>query len=129
MAARERGVVLQFLAQNFTRHSLNSTRYNYKTNIIHWRVEWIFPNVDAQPLKFVDEKCPENKKLSSLLDKYLNPDAVSFEGSKSLGFYKAAGFRGVKILLKGIFIITNQSTFCFHIYLFQYFFLPTIIFI
>lgn len=103
MAARERGIVLQFLTQNFSRNSCNSTRYNYRTNIINWRVEWIFPNVDEKPLKFVDEKCPENKKLCSLLDKYLNPDAMLFEGSKALGFYKAAGFRGVKILMKGTY--------------------------
>ncbi|XP_014355574.1 box C/D snoRNA protein 1 [Papilio machaon] len=100
MAARNRGIALQFLAQNFTRHSVNTTRYHYKTNIISWRVEWIFPNVDTKPLKFVDEKCPEQNKLSRLLDKYLNPNASPFEGSKSLAFYKSAGFSGIKILLK-----------------------------
>ncbi|XP_013166966.1 PREDICTED: box C/D snoRNA protein 1 [Papilio xuthus] len=100
MAARNRGIALQFLAQNFTRHSVNTTRYNYKTNIISWRVEWIFPNVDTKPLKFVDEKCPEQSKLSGLMDKYLNPNAPPFEGSKSLAFYKSAGFSGIKILLK-----------------------------
>ncbi|KPI95323.1 Box C/D snoRNA protein 1 [Papilio xuthus] len=100
MAARNRGIALQFLAQNFTRHSVNTTRYNYKTNIISWRVEWIFPNVDTKPLKFVDEKCPEQSKLSGLMDKYLNANAPPFEGSKSLAFYKSAGFSGIKILLK-----------------------------
>lgn len=101
MAARKRGIVLQFLAQNFTRHSCNTTRYNYKTNIIHWRVEWLFPNVDSNLLKFVDEKCPENQRLSDLMDKYLNPEAMPFEGSKALTFYKSAGFSGVKLLLRG----------------------------
>ncbi|KOB51769.1 Box C/D snoRNA protein 1, partial [Operophtera brumata] len=67
---------------------------------INWRIEWIFPNVDEKPLKFVDEKIPENKKLSTLLDKYLNPDALPFEGSKALGYYRAAGYRGVKVLLR-----------------------------
>lgn len=100
MAARQRGIVLQFLAQNFTRHKNNTTRYNYKSNLINWRVEWIFPNVDKEPLKYVDEKCPEQKKLSHLLDKYINCDAEPFEGSKSLSFYKAAGISGLKILLK-----------------------------
>ncbi|XP_072935390.1 box C/D snoRNA protein 1 [Epargyreus clarus] len=100
MAARKRGTVLQLLAQNFTRHSINTTRYNFKANIIYWRVEWVFPNVETNPLKFVDEKCPEHTKLSRLLDKYLNPDALPFEGSKSLGYYKSAGFNGVKILLR-----------------------------
>lgn len=100
VAARKRGTVLQFLTQHFTRHSLNTTRYITKTNIIYWRIEWIFPNVDSKPLKFVDEKCPEQKKLSDLLDKYLNPDTPPFDGSKDLVFYKSAGFSGVKVLLK-----------------------------
>ncbi|CAB3258961.1 unnamed protein product [Arctia plantaginis] len=100
MAARQRGIVLQFLAQNFTRHKTNTTRYNYKTNVINWRVEWLFPNADSGLLKFVDEKCSEQKRLSELLDKYLNPDAIPFEGSKALTYYKSVGFSGVKILLR-----------------------------
>ncbi|KAG6457746.1 hypothetical protein O3G_MSEX010483 [Manduca sexta] len=100
MAARQRGIVLQFLAQNFTRHKMNTTRYNYKNRIISWRVEWVFPNVEKGPLKFVDEKCPEHTRLSELLDKYLNPDGVSFEGSNTLAYYKSVGFSGIKILLR-----------------------------
>ncbi|XP_050357641.1 box C/D snoRNA protein 1 [Nymphalis io] len=100
MAARKRGTVLQFLAGNFTRHAINTTKYLFKKNVIHWRVEWIFPNVVTKPLKFTDELCPEQKKLSELLDKYLNPDAMPFDGSKDLVFYKSAGFSGVKVLLK-----------------------------
>lgn len=118
MAAQKRGTVIQFLAMNFSRHSTNTTRFNYKTNIINWRIEWILPNVDGKPLKFVDEKCPENKKLSSLLDKFLNPDAMPFDGAQALGFYKAAGYRGVKVLLRGkhsfcqllIFMLPNKNT-------------------
>lgn len=101
MAARQRGIVLQYLAQNFTRHSINTTRYHYKSNTIYWRIEWIFPNVDEKPLKFVDEKCQEHMKLSALLDKYLNPEAEPFESSKALAFYRSAGFSRVKVLLKG----------------------------
>lgn len=104
MAARSRGIVLQYLAQNFTRHATNTTRYNYKTNLIEWRVEWVFPNVDSEPLKFVDAKCSEQMKLSQLLDKYLNPEAMPFEGSKALTYYKSVGFNGVKVLLKGLYL-------------------------
>ncbi|XP_035430430.2 box C/D snoRNA protein 1 [Spodoptera frugiperda] len=100
MAARQRGTALQFLAQNFSRHKVNTTRYNKKMNIINWRVEWVFPNVESEPLKFVDERCGEHKRLSELLDKYLNPDALPFEGSKALSYYKSVGFSGVKILLR-----------------------------
>lgn len=64
-------------------------------------MEWVFPNVETKPLKFVDERCQEHRRLSELLDKYLNPDAVPFEGSKGLTFYKSVGASGVKILLTG----------------------------
>lgn len=101
MAARQRGTVLQFLAQNFARHKINTTRYNYKTNIINWRLEWLFPNADLGLMKFVDEKCSEHKRLSELLDKYINPDAVPFEGPKLLTYYRSVGYSGIKILLKG----------------------------
>ncbi|CAG9120053.1 hypothetical protein JYU34_008011 [Plutella xylostella] len=59
MAARKRGVALQFLAQNFTRHAVNTTRYMYKSNVIHWRVEWLFPNAEPDAVKFVDERWVE----------------------------------------------------------------------
>ncbi|KAJ2946762.1 hypothetical protein O0L34_g12826 [Tuta absoluta] len=100
IAAIKRGTVLTFLAQHFTRHKNNTTRYHFKTNVIYWKIEWIFPNVDSEPLKFIDERCSENKKLSDLLDKYLNPESTPFEGSKALSYYRAAGFSGVKILLR-----------------------------
>ncbi|KAL4713554.1 hypothetical protein ACJJTC_006142 [Scirpophaga incertulas] len=100
MAARHRGIVLQFLAQNFTRHINNSSRYNFKTHIINWRIEWIFPNVDSTPIKFVDTQCSEHKRLSELLDKYLNLESPPFEQSKSLAYYRSVGFSGIKILLK-----------------------------
>ncbi|XP_063374257.1 box C/D snoRNA protein 1 [Cydia amplana] len=100
IAARDRGIALQFLAQNFSRHSVNTTRYNYKTNLISWRVEWIFPNAEPDMVKFVDEKCLETRRLSDLLDKYLDVNAEPFEGSKALTYYKSVGFNGVKVLLR-----------------------------
>ncbi|CAK1548001.1 unnamed protein product [Leptosia nina] len=100
LAARKRGIVLQFLARNFSRNKVNTTKLDFKNNIINWRVEWMFPNVEEKPLKFTDEKCPENVKLSQLLSKYLNTDVEPFEGSKALTFYRSAGFSGVKVLLK-----------------------------
>ncbi|CAG4927801.1 unnamed protein product [Colias eurytheme] len=111
LAARKRGIVLQFLARNFTRNQVNTTKYEFKKHIINWRIEWMFPNVEGIPLKFVDEKCPENTKLSDLLDKYLNPDGVPFEGSKALAFYRSAGLSGVKVLLKAEKVKGSQKKF------------------
>lgn len=64
-------------------------------------MEWIFPNADPGPVKFSDVKCSENSRLSELLDKYINLNAEPFEGSKALTYYKAAGYSGIKILLRG----------------------------
>lgn len=100
MAARKRGTVLQFLAQNFSRNSINTTKYIFKTGTIYWRIEWLFPNAVPDLVKFSDDKCCENSKLSELMDKYVNLDAV-FDGSTALSYYKAAGLRGVTVLLKG----------------------------
>lgn len=61
----------------------------------------MLPNADTGPLKFSDDKCAEGSRLSKLIDKYINPAADPFEGSKALTFYKAAGLRGVKALLRG----------------------------
>lgn len=61
----------------------------------------MFPNVESNPLKFIDEKCSEQKRLSELLDKYLSPVAIPFEGSKALEYYKSVGFSGIRILLRG----------------------------
>ncbi|VVC87012.1 box C/D snoRNA protein 1 [Leptidea sinapis] len=111
LAARRRGIVLLFLSHNFSRNAVNTTRYDFKRHIISWRIEWLFPNVDGPPLKFVDSKCPENKKMSELLDKYVNPEALPFEGSKSLTYYKSATQSGVKILLKAEKVKGSQKKF------------------
>lgn len=100
MAARNRGTVLQFLTKNFTRHNANTTRYNFKDNIIYWRVEWIFPNAESHPRKFADDKCSEQTKVAHLLNKYLNEGTEPFDGSNTLSYYRSAGLNGVTVLLK-----------------------------
>lgn len=98
-AARERGIKLKFLLPNFTRNSTNSSCYNRGENIIHWRIEWIFPN--AESLRIVDEKCSENDRLIDLAGKHLNPPSeLAGADTKHLVYYQSRGISGLTFLLK-----------------------------
>lgn len=98
-AARDRGTTLKFLLQNFTRHQRNTSQLNFKTAIIHWRVEWCFPN--AEGLVFIDERCDENEKLYVLLNKYLEAGPSENIPSKNkLEFYQSRGLNHLLVLLK-----------------------------
>lgn len=108
-AATTRGTILKFLSQNFEKHKQNTTFLNWSSNIIQWRVEWIFPN--AENIKFVDELCDENEKLSKLLHKYIGADSEPFYKKESLMFYQSAGLNGIKILLKAEFVKNSKNKF------------------
>uniref|UniRef100_A0A336MM05 Box C/D snoRNA protein 1 n=1 Tax=Culicoides sonorensis TaxID=179676 RepID=A0A336MM05_CULSO len=100
-AARQRKITLRFLLSNFTKHRINTTKLNFKSQIIHWKVEWNFPNVGDKVLTFYDDNCLEGDTIESLLDKYLNPDSIiEVPGRKQLEFYQAKGIDQLKILLK-----------------------------
>jgi hypothetical protein len=93
--ARKHGITLRYLLANFTRNKNNTTRLDYKTNTIHWRVEWVFPN--AGNLKFVDEQCNELEPMSALLTKYFDDTDPS---KRQLEYYQARGIGNIRILLK-----------------------------
>lgn len=98
-AARERGTTLKFLLQNFTKHQRNTSQLNFKTSVIHWRVEWCFPN--AEGLMFVDERCDENASLYDFLNKYMEAgNGEDFTGKSKLEFYQSRGMSRVRVLLK-----------------------------
>lgn len=99
-AAHERKISLHFLLANFSQHNVNTTYYDWKTKIIHWRVEWIFTN--ASNVKLSDERCSEAEPLSKLVGKYINAnDSFSTDlVRKSLQFYQSRGFTGLRVLLK-----------------------------
>jgi hypothetical protein len=45
-AARRRRTNLHFMPHNFTRSQANTTYFNWKEQLIYWRIEWIFPQAD-----------------------------------------------------------------------------------
>ncbi|KAG4065145.1 hypothetical protein HA402_007542 [Bradysia odoriphaga] len=95
-AAKERGTKLKFLLPNFTRNAANTSSYDRGDNIIHWRIEWIYPN--AENYRIVDEKCSENEKLIDLAEKNLSSTLEA--DKKALVYYQSQGIGGLTFLLK-----------------------------
>ena len=101
-AAHERKINLKFLLKIFTKHNVNTTFYDWKEKIIHWRIEWIFSH--AQNVKFVDERCSEHDSLNKLLTKYLTaptePTDSSILINKHLEYYQSKDQNELQVLLK-----------------------------
>lgn len=98
-AAADRKTTVRFLLDNFSRRKENCSYLDRQSNVIYWRIDWIF--VNAENLLFVDKKCSENEKLCDLLDKYVNeqnPEVVPMK--KSLEYYQSVGFGNLIVLLK-----------------------------
>lgn len=109
-AARDRGTAIRFLLPNFTRNQQNTTQLNFKTGIIHWRLEWNFPN--AEGLVFTDDRCDENEKLYVLLNKYMDAtNGIDFPGKNKLEFYQSRGLNQLKVLLKAEGIKRSRNRF------------------
>ncbi|PNF27455.1 hypothetical protein B7P43_G12951 [Cryptotermes secundus] len=97
-AARRRRTNLHFLPHNFTRSKANSTYFNWKEQLIYWRVEWIFPQADN--IKCVGRRLLESEPLSKLLNIYLDPKECDPLYQDKLQYYQSAGPSGILLLLK-----------------------------
>lgn len=94
--ATKRGVLLSFLPQQFSRHKLNTTYLNWKTNELFWRIDWIFPQADNLILS--DMRVLDSMRLSSVVNKYLKTEGTLPAGA--MQYYCSAGLSGTKLLLK-----------------------------
>ncbi|XP_062559798.1 box C/D snoRNA protein 1 [Armigeres subalbatus] len=109
-AARDRGITLKFLLQNFTKHQRNTSQLNFKTMIIHWRVEWCFPNAEGS--LFVDERCDENESVYDLLRKYLDGGTdEEVIGKNKLEYYQSRGMNRLRVLLKAEGVKRSKNRF------------------
>nr|CAD7428052.1 unnamed protein product [Timema monikensis] len=97
-ATSSRYIRWHFLPRNFSRHKDNTTYLDWKTNIIWWRVEWIFPQ--GNNIKCVDERLGENVRIGSHVNKYLDPAVCDLSLREHLQFYQSAGLSGVHLMLK-----------------------------
>lgn len=109
--ASDRKITLRFLLPIFSKHTTNTTFYDWKSKVIHWRIEWIF--INASNLMFVDERCNEQIKLGQLVNKYMatNDPNQSELIRKSLEYYQARGVSKVRLLLKAEGIKNSKTRF------------------
>lgn len=138
-AAHERRTALRFLLALFSRHAANTTFYDWKTHVIWWRVQWVFPN--AGNVTFSDRRCDERLPLQQLLGKYVDEEmsAAAEEASnaaaaiadkdggggdeeisspatteamrKSLEYYRSRGVAAMRVLLKAEGIKRSRTRF------------------
>ncbi|XP_015126846.1 box C/D snoRNA protein 1 isoform X2 [Diachasma alloeum] len=119
-AATKSKVQLEFMPQNFSRHKQNTTFFNWKTNELFWRIEWIFPQ--AENTKCVTQRALETSRLSDLLDNILDPlmnsNNVTADDMKErelvadkLQFYCSSGLSGIKVFLKAEKVKKSDSRF------------------
>lgn len=100
-AALTRGTELRFLLPNFTRSKQNTTRLDYKTQIISWKIEWNFPNAGEKIIVFVDDQCNEEQKLIDLCLKYIDGNCLEeVPRKKELEFYHSKRYEELRFLLR-----------------------------
>lgn len=95
------------MLQNFTKHKLNTTYFDWKSKVIEWRVEWHF--VNANGAKFVDERCSEHMVIVTQLEKCLEANGAL--GSGVLEYYQARGVANLRVLLKAEGIRKTKNRF------------------
>ncbi|KAK9884661.1 hypothetical protein WA026_007504 [Henosepilachna vigintioctopunctata] len=95
--AAARKTFLKFLPPSFERRKNNSTTFDPKNNTILWHLDIIFTNSNNFHLN--ECKVPEDKKISSILSKYIEKQGDPIL-NKQLDLYQAAGFSGIRVLLK-----------------------------
>lgn len=108
-AATRRGTHLCFLPQCFTRHKENTTFFNWKTQLIKWRIDWIFPECDN--LKISSDQCLETELLSHFTRSFLECDSNTLSHNQKLQPYCAIGLPGLLLLLKAELRRTKEAQF------------------
>ncbi|XP_071445285.1 box C/D snoRNA protein 1 isoform X2 [Hetaerina americana] len=106
IAAMKRGCQLNFLPQNFSRHKSNQTFFDWKKNIIFWKVDWVFPQADN--LLMHSERLLETEKLSRAVSQFLDPNQ---QKCQALQFYQSVGWNNICVLLKAEGVKKSNSRF------------------
>ncbi|KAK1117378.1 hypothetical protein K0M31_016748 [Melipona bicolor] len=121
IAAFKRNITLQFMPQHFSRHQNNTTYFNWKTNELYWKIEWIFPQANCT--KWVTKRVLEHTRLSLLIEEILYPTksikkkndieelSLKICLNEKLQFYQAAGLSRIKVLLKAEKVLKSDLKF------------------
>lgn len=72
--AKCRGVTLQLVAPGMKRRKDNTTRYDGKSKVLQWRVEWRFQSSDSGDIVQISHtsRMPESDSIQKALDIHLN---------------------------------------------------------
>lgn len=101
-SAQNQKIQLKYLPFHFQRHKANSTRLQYKENVIYWTIEFVF--VNAGCLQILEGLVMESTEIKVVLEKCLsNP-----EYSEKLLDYSKVGLAGAKYFLKAEEIAGNK---------------------
>lgn len=107
--AQNRGTILDYIPQHFSRHRENSTRYKYKEGKIRWHIKWIFHQANVT---FVDESVDEDTPIVDILDKYMEPGGeLDQETEEKLCFYHSASYNRIAVLLRTEMCNPNEPKF------------------
>ena len=106
---------LHFLPQKFERHEQNTSRFNWKKNEIFWRIQIKFPHTmpiaQTYTYNYVSEKTSIYDLLRPFIEGNTHVTSINEDTAgdtlvidrkclEKYDVYKAAGFNGIKILLK-----------------------------
>ena len=95
--AGRREVRLHMLAPGMERRRCNTSRYDNRTGVLSWRVEWRFPAAMATAF---DAKVNENAVLQDVLSKHLSPPPGETLKTAELEEYASKRVCDLRILLR-----------------------------
>jgi len=96
-AAAKRKIQILYLPQHFTRHKENKTILDYSTQVITWKIDFLFPQ--GEMIK-ISVSASEKEKLGSLLETYIDPVKCPDIYRSYLKYYHAAGMADIAVFLK-----------------------------
>lgn len=108
-SALKRKITVHFLPQHFTRHKENTTYLKFKTGLIYWKLELIFPQGDNVKINL--DQCCEEDRLSLVLSQLLDYEKCPDLYKNHLKFYHACGMAGIEVLLKAENVTPTNSYF------------------
>lgn len=85
--AKCRQVTLHLLAPGMKKRRENTTRYDGKSKVLQWRVEWRFQSKDSGDIVQVTHthRMPDNENIQLALDKHLSSILGDFKEPPSIG--------------------------------------------
>ncbi|KAK2726713.1 hypothetical protein QYM36_007522 [Artemia franciscana] len=99
-ACFKRNTRIRFMPSVMIKHKENTTRLDWRTNEISWRVSWRVPQLGVS---FVDEKFPEDNEIGATIEEHLS-QLKSLENTgedlkEQIDFLIAGGRSSLRILM------------------------------